>query len=53
MTDDDNDATLSFVRSHRAPRTMPKINLIAVLVLLGAALLVTTGVMINADLGIL
>lgn len=52
MIDDDN-ATLSFVRSHRAPRTMPKINVIAVLVLLGVTLLIATGVMINADLGVL
>lgn len=45
--------SLRFVRNHRAPRTRLQINLVTALASLGVILLIVTGVMINADLGIL
>lgn len=47
------DNSLRFVRSHRAPWSRPRISLINALVSLGVVLLVATGVMINANLSIL
>lgn len=48
-----DDDTITFIRSHRAPYTWPRINLVTALVSLGVILLIVTGVMINTDLGIL
>jgi hypothetical protein len=51
--DDEGNLNYSFVRSHRAPRTFPKIDIVTVVAWLGVALVILTGVTINAHLDIL